>query len=99
MKQRFLKWLFTRAGIQAGDILPTWARILLCVLMPSYITACLAAKVYDFRTDTYYLDGVRIAREAFTCLGRTPLPSQWFRVIKRENGVITLETRHEETEP
>jgi hypothetical protein len=57
----------------------------------------LAAGAYDPTADTITIYGVKYAMELFKHLGIGPV-GRWLRVIKREDGVITLEQKEEPDE-
>jgi|ERR1035437_5391592 hypothetical protein len=92
MKQKLLRKIFNRLGIQQGQILPRYARVILFILMPSKILLYLAAKVYNPMTDCYNIDGIKVSREWFHGLV-TNIPSPWFRTVgKSVYGNLILQT-------
>lgn len=48
---------------------------------------------YDSETDVVIIDGLKFAREVFAFMASEPTPGRWYRLIKREQGVVTIETR------
>jgi hypothetical protein len=49
---------------------------------------------YDPGRDAWNLDGTTFSGELIRALGQQgPTPSPWMRVIKREDGTVTIETK------
>jgi hypothetical protein len=53
--------------------------------------------IFDDDADIANVFGVNIAGEIFRALGEPTPPGKWFRVVRVEDGVATLETKYEES--
>ena len=98
MRYRIYKILLRNFGFGEGEKLPWYLIVIKCLLFPVDAICYKYSPIkYDLFTDTLTIDGVRYSRTLFRAwaLGGLPL-GQLFRIISRENGVVTIEKIDEE---
>lgn len=52
--------------------------------------------VIDDRRDIARIYGIEVAGELLRTLGVPTPPGQWFRIVKVDNGVATIETKYDD---
>ena len=45
--------------------------------------------------DIYVIDGMKFTGALLRLWGQSDVPSDWFRIIKREDGVCTIESKRD----
>jgi hypothetical protein len=51
---------------------------------------------YDFERDVMTIEGIQYSGDLFRCFGiRTTAPHELMRIVKREDGVLTVQTVHD----
>jgi len=91
---RLFEWAMRRAGVQWGDRLPRWARVLRMLLFPSLIRLWIGSGFYDAATDTINIRGVKLSVHGLEIMfGQPSSPGHWFRVQSVTNGRPTIECR------
>lgn len=82
-------WDAVCSKLEAGCILPWWALAVHAVLFPlrMFYWAMSRAEGYQFRTDTWLIEGVEYSGEALVILANSQ--GVVYR-IDRVNGVVTL---------
>ena len=92
MRSKFFIWVKRRFGITTGQVLPNWALFIRFLLFPIRMTRWWIEKGegYQCMTDTWIIHGIEYSDVLFAHLAND---NRWYRVIKRENGLITIETK------
>ena len=82
MKRRF--------GILEGQVLPRWAVFIRFLLFPVKMARWWMkdGEGYQCMTDTWIIHGIEYSDDMFSYFASD---DKWYRVIKRENGLITIE--------
>lgn len=52
--------------------------------------------VADEAQGVFIIDGYRVSEAVISEFTRVTQPGRWFRIVSREDGVITVETKQEE---
>ena len=99
-----LRWIYLRrkifwqlhllSGRQEGEVRCWWVLLLWCIARPVTMLEMLAAKVVNPVSGVVNIGGMRFSMELFRMFDTSPAPGPWFRIIKREDGIITVEQRH-----
>ena len=76
--------------------MPPLAMALTFLMFPSKCLQYLASKAYDLKTDCWTIEGVRITGAVFRNWAQGPWPTNWFRITKNSDGILTVERREDE---
>jgi hypothetical protein len=96
MRERFVRWVMARSGIALGQVLPWWIQGIVWALWPVYVSRMRAASgVYNHLRHAVKINGVWLHLFALRYL-TVARPDMWYRVIQVENGVATMEARHDD---
>ena len=84
----------TLSGRKEWDRMAWWVTALWCLLRPISVVELLAARVINpMAPNCYRIGGMRFTHLFFHALCNAPEPTPWFRIIKREDGLITIERK------
>lgn len=91
MRQKIWIYLITISTIE-GELIPKWMHVVRFLLFPiDYIFWHHSTRTgYQLETDTWMIDGQRYTAKLFRYFAAGS--SETFRIVKRENGCITIET-------
>lgn len=94
-KDDILKFIFKKAGIQRGQMLPWWGIALLLIVHPSRIPMFIGLPFYDWSTDCIKIKDVKLPLNNLADIFCKPSPEgHWFRVSgKTEYGTPIIEHR------
>lgn len=92
---KFLRAIRDFFNIEAGVVPPKWLKFIYYVLFPThYIIDNQEFLRYDAMNNKFYIWSHCYSGEMLYYLSREEInPDLWFRIIKRENGVITIEQK------
>ncbi len=96
IRRKILSFIVTKiAKIKIGEILPKWINFLRWILFPAE-TYLLTNKWIGYRPakDTLFLYGQEYSRMFFELLPQT-MVGNCFRVVKKNNGIITYESMNQ----
>jgi len=94
--RRNIFWkLHLLSGRREGEVTCRWVRILWCIARPITMVEMLAARVINPMSCIVKIGNMRFTMEVFRMFDTSPTPGPWFRIIKRADGVITVEQRHD----
>jgi hypothetical protein len=91
IRMRIINKLHKLSGRQECEQGKAWVLFFYYILFPSKIKYLVPCKGYDPVTDVYFLFGCRFSGDLLRELCEASTPTKWFRVIKREHGLITIE--------
>lgn len=94
-KDDILAFVFEKAGIKRGQLLPWWGIALLVIAHPSRIPMMICLPFYDPCTDSIKIKGVSLPVRFLAETYSNPSPEgHWFRVSgKTEYGMPIIEHR------
>lgn len=81
------------SGRKEGDLMSRWVLCLWCVARPVTIIEMLAARCINPASDIVKIGSMQFTLHLFRMLDTSPTPGPWFRVIRREDGALTLEQK------
>lgn len=92
---RFLRGIRDFFSFEPSEIPPKWLKFIYYVLFPThYIIDNQEFLRYDVFGNRFYIFGQKYSEDMMYFLSnQEPNSNLWFRVIKREDGVITLESK------
>jgi len=94
MRDKLLCWFYDHIlKIPEGLIVPLPGRVLFAILHPIKSLRYWRNGLYDWGRCAYVLDGVTIGYRTIWLWGKGPIPSEWFRVVERDNGLLTIEMK------
>lgn len=93
-RERFLDYILKKAGVPEGCVMPRWGKVIFALLCPlRYLCYNLQAiEGYQWQSRTWKIYGVKYSHVMFKFFAEDYLNTgAYFKFIKKENGVITLE--------
>jgi len=94
-RMTFLKYLRDKVfKVPLGEIPPWYLMIIYRILFPlRYFYESQNNLRYNFQENMYYINNYRFTGELFEQLTIDSPAYEWFRVVKREDGRITIERK------
>jgi len=92
----FLKYLRDKVfKVPLGEIPPWYLNVVYRILFPlRYFYESQSNLRYDFQQNIYHINNYRFQGELLYQLTISP-SYQWFRVVKREDDLVTIETKYD----
>lgn len=88
----FVRWLFKVSRTPEGEVPPKWLRAFHWVLFPKKMIGLKYTPVkWDPPTNVYTIEGLKFSGRLFDLLGYKAKRKTIFRLIEREDGVVTVE--------
>lgn len=104
LRDRFLWWVLSVGGVPEGCEPPWWGRAMQWVLFP---LRCwhwhVENQTYDWASDCFIVDGVRVSRQWLWRMVNGPFPTPWMRAVSRTKtawgeDMVCMETRADDPE-
>lgn len=95
LRRNILWKLHLISGRREGEVVCWWVRVIWCIARPVTMLEMLSARVINPVNCTVKIGNMRFTMELFRMFDTSPTPGPWFRIVKREDGVITIEQQHE----
>ena len=97
MRNKIYRFLKRMSKVPEGERLPWYLITIKVILFPLHSYCALQNGIkYDFSTDIYTIEGMKYTRELFMDWAEGGLKvGQLFRIVHREDGVITIATEGE----
>lgn len=93
LRFKFYHWLRKVAKVPEACVSPKWLRIVFIILYPIHGAYAHQAQVrYDWMHNYYVIRDVKISGCFFDFLTREVNEGKIFKLIKNEDGLITIET-------
>lgn len=92
---RYRIWDYCAGHLAEGCVLPKWAIALRLILFPRFTAGALLLRAHPFNPldMTWTIYGTQFSDELMATLAGQ-MGSDWFRVIRRSDGLVTLEKRY-----
>lgn len=96
-RRRRIFWrLHLLSGRTEGEVSCWWVLTLWCMARPVTLIEMLGARVWSPMSPfTVQISGMRFTMELFRMMDTSPEPGPWIRIVKREDGYLTVEQRRE----
>ncbi len=97
MRNKIYRFLKRISKVPEGSKLPWYLIVIKIILFPLYSYCALQNGIkYDLCTDTYIIKGMKYSDDLFSAWAEGGMRiGETFRLVKREDGVITVEEEKE----